>query len=72
MHMHQVGGTALDLMIEQGYGAEAEMRARLVLMLSVHTWHTNTCMRICMRAAYMHTRTQVRGLSSGALMPYRR
>ena len=30
-----VGGTALDLMEERGYGPEAEARGRLVLMLSV-------------------------------------
>jgi NhaP-type Na+/H+ or K+/H+ antiporter len=30
-----VGGTALDLMVERGYGEEAEERGRLVLMLSV-------------------------------------
>lgn len=30
-----VGGTALDMMVENGYGADAEARGRLVLMLSV-------------------------------------
>ena len=30
-----VGGTALDLMQERGFGPEAEARGRLVLMLSV-------------------------------------